>query len=172
DQPILSRHRLLSSLAATVDARPQYVLEGSVFVAGAAVQWLRDHMKLFDTSPAIEGLAAQSDLEQPILFVPAFVGLGAPYWAPEARGVILGLTRGTSAADLARAALEGVALHVADLLDAAAKDTGRPLNRLRVDGGMANNAWFLQCQADLLGIRCCRRRTAKQRRSAPLFWPG
>src|SRR5262249_57824498 len=142
DQPILSRHRLLSSLAATVDARPQYVLEGSVFVAGAAVQWLRDHMKLFDASPAIEGLAARSDLEQPVLFVPAFVGLGAPYWVPEARGVLFGLTRGTSAADLGRAALEGVAYQVADLVEADAEDAGRQLAKLRVAGGRALTPLF------------------------------
>ncbi len=151
DRLILSKHRLLSSLAAMVDAKPQYVLEGSVFVAGAAVQWLRDGLKLFAQSPAIEALATQSDPEQPILFVPGFVGLGAPYWVPEARGVIFGLTRGSTGADLARAALEGVAYQVADLLDAAARDTGQALGQLRVDGGMAQNAWFLQCQADLLG---------------------
>jgi glycerol kinase len=149
---ILSKHRLLSSLAAMTDAGPHYVLEGSVFVAGAAVQWLRDGLKLFDKAPAIEALAAQSDPEQPVIFVPGFVGLGAPYWFPEARGVVFGLTRGATGADLARAALEGVAYQVADLLDAAAGDTGKPLATLRVDGGMANNAWFLQCQADALGI--------------------
>jgi glycerol kinase len=87
-----------------------------------------------------------------VVFVPGFVGLGAPHWVPEARGVIFGLTRSTTAADLARAALEGVALQVADLIDAAGKDTAQPLRTLRVDGGMARNAWFLQCQADFLGI--------------------
>jgi glycerol kinase len=149
---ILSQHRLLSSLAATVDERRQYVIEGSVFVAGAAVQWLRDGLKLFAASPEVENFAAASDVEQPILFLPAFVGLGAPYWVPEARGVLFGLTRGTTGKDVARAALEGVAYQVADLLDAAAKDTQRPLCSLRVDGGMARNAWFLQAQADILGI--------------------
>ena len=151
DKLIHSKHRLLSSLAATVDARPQYVLEGSVFVAGAAVQWLRDGLKLIVASSDVEALAAKSDFEQPILFIPGFVGLGAPHWVPEARGAILGLTRATTAADLARAALEGVAYQVVDLLDAAGKDTGQRLKSLRVDGGMANNARFLQMQADLLG---------------------
>src|SRR4029077_5609416 len=93
-----------------------------------------------------------SDPEQPILFVPGFVGLGAPHWVPEARGVLFGLTRGTTAADVSRATLEGVAFQVADLIGAAGDDTGQPLEALRVDGGMARNAWFLQCQADFLGL--------------------
>jgi glycerol kinase len=152
EQPILSRHRLLTSLAATADGRLGYVLEGSVFVAGAAVQWLRDGLKLFGASPEVEGLAEQSDPGQPVLFVPAFVGLGAPYWVPEARGVLFGLTRGTTAAELGRAALEGVAFQVADLIDATARDTGQPLQALQVDGGMARNAWFLGRQADILGL--------------------
>jgi glycerol kinase len=148
---ILSKHRLLTSRAAMIDSRPQYVLEGSIFVAGAAVQWLRDGLKFIDKSDAVEALAAGSDPAQPILLVPGFVGLGAPHWVPEARGVIFGLTRNTTGADLARAALEGVAMQVADLIDAAAKDTGQPVAALRADGGMARNAWFLQRQADFLG---------------------
>ncbi len=150
--PILSRHRLITSLAATLGPELQYVLEGSIFIAGAAVQWLRDGLKLFKAAPEVESLAVASDPEQPVLFVPAFVGLGAPHWVPEARGVLFGLTRGTTAADLGRAALEGVAYPVADLVDAAARDAGAPLASLRVDGGMAQNAWFLQCQADVLGL--------------------
>jgi glycerol kinase len=152
DKPTLSRHRLITSLAATVSEQRQYVLEGSIFVAGAAVQWLRDGLKLLKTAPEVEDLAAASDPEQPVLFVPAFVGLGAPYWVPEARGVLFGLTRGTTAADLGRAALEGVAYQVADLVEAAGRDAGVPLQSLRVDGGMAQNGWFLQCQADVLGM--------------------
>jgi glycerol kinase len=152
DRPIRSNHGLVSTLAATVDARPQYALEGSVFVAGAAVQWLRDGLKLFAQASESEALAGQSDPEQPVLFVPAFVGLGAPHWVPEARGVVFGLNRGTTAADLTRAALEGVAFQVADLIEAAGKDAGQPLDSLRVDGGMTRNALFLQRQADLLGL--------------------
>jgi glycerol kinase len=151
-QPSVSKHRLLTTLAANPDGRLQYALEGSVFVAGAAVQWLRDGLKFFDRAEAVEALARQSDPEQPILFVPGFVGLGAPHWVPEARGVLFGLTRGTTAADLGRAALEGVAFQVADLVEAAGKDAGTPLSSLRVDGGMARNAWFLQRQADALGL--------------------
>ncbi len=158
-----SRHRLLTTLAAS-DGPRQYALEGSVFVAGAAVQWLRDGLRLFDQAPAVEELARRSDPEQPVVFVPGLVGLGAPHWVPEARGVLFGLTRGTTAADLGRAVLEGVAYQVADLIAAAAEDAGplppSPLGGegsgvrggLRVDGGMARNAWFLQCQADVLGL--------------------
>jgi glycerol kinase len=152
-EPAPSRHRLLTTIAATGEGPPQYALEGSVFVAGAAVQWLRDGLRLFDEAPAVEELAARSDPEQPVLFVPGFVGLGAPHWVPEARGVLFGVTRGTTSADLGRAALEGVAYQVADLIEAAAADAGAPLRALRVDGGMARNAWFLQCQADVLGLQ-------------------
>jgi glycerol kinase len=152
DRPILSRHGLLSTVAATLDGRPQYALEGSVFIAGAAVQWLRDGLRQFGRAEEVEALAGQSAEDQPVLFVPAFVGLGAPHWVPEARGVLFGLTRGTTGADLARAALEGVAFQVADLIDAAAADAGAPLQSLRVDGGMARNALFLQRQADALGL--------------------
>jgi glycerol kinase len=152
DKPARSRHRLLTTLAATTDDRPQYALEGSVFVAGAAVQWLRDGMQFFTSADQVESLAEKSDPGQPIYFVPAFVGLGAPYWVPEARGVLFGLTRSTTAADLGRAALEGVAFQVADLVDAANHDAATSLKALRVDGGMARNAWFLQCQADVLGL--------------------
>ncbi len=152
DQLKLSENRLLASIAATTSEKLEYVLEGSVFVAGAAVQWLRDGLKLFASAPLVEALAEQSDLNQPILFVPGFVGLGAPHWVPEVRGTIFGLTRETTAADLGRAALEGVAFQIADLVEAAGVDTGRPITSLRVDGGMARNAWFLQAQADLLGL--------------------
>jgi glycerol kinase len=149
--PRRSRHRLLTSLAAMTDAQPQYVLEGSIFIAGAAVQWLRDGLHLLERAADTETLAAQADEALPLIFVPGFVGLGAPHWVPEARGVLFGLTRDTAARDLARAALEGVALQVVDLVHAADQDCGQPLGALRVDGGMAANAWFLQCQANLLG---------------------
>ena len=156
DTAVASKHKLLTTVAATTDAKPQYVLEGAVFVAGAAVQWLRDGLHLFKTSAEVERLARESNPAEPVLLVPGFVGLGAPHWVPEARGVIFGLTRATTAADLGRAALEGVAFQVADLIDAAERDRGerpgssRP-SALKVDGGMAANDWFLQFQADTLG---------------------
>ena len=152
EKATISQHRLLTTLAASAEGPPQYALEGSVFIAGAAVQWLRDGLHLLDSAPAIEELAARSDPEQPVLFVPGLVGLGAPHWVPEARGVLFGLTRGTTAADLGRATLEGVAYQVADLIEASSADANARLTGLRVDGGMARNARFLQCQADVLGI--------------------
>jgi glycerol kinase len=152
DKPQLSRHRLLTSLAATGAGPLEYVLEGSVFVAGAAVQWLRDGLRLLHNAGAVESLAQGADPDQPVVFVPGFVGLGAPHWVPEARGVLFGLTRGTTAAELGKATLEGVAFQVADLVEAAGQDAGQPLSALRVDGGMARNAWFLQRQADILGL--------------------
>src|SRR5207247_7698046 len=125
----------------------QYVLEGSIFIAGAAVQWLRDGLKLFKAAPEVESLAVASDPEQPVLFVPAFVGLGAPHWVPEARGVLFGLTRGTAAADVGRAALEGGAYQVADLVAAAGRDAGAPLQSLRLDRRLARDRWCLRVQA-------------------------
>jgi glycerol kinase len=151
-RPALSRYRLLTTIAAGPPGPVPYALEGSVFVAGAAVQWLRDGLKVLENAAAVEELAARSKAEQPVIFVPGFVGLGAPHWVPEARGVLFGLTRGTTSADLGRATLEGVAFQVADLVDAAAADAGSRLSALRVDGGMARNTWFLQCQADVLGL--------------------
>ena len=154
DVAVASRHKLLTTVAATTSAKPKYALEGAVFIAGAAVQWLRDGLHLFRTAAEVEALAKASNPAEPVLFVPGFVGLGAPHWVPEARGVLFGLTRATTAADLGRAALEGVAFQVADLLDAAVKDLGESdegFSALRVDGGMARNDWFLQCQADVLG---------------------
>jgi glycerol kinase len=149
---VASQHQLLTTVAAMTSAEPRYALEGSVFVAGAAVQWLRDGLNLFTKAEDTLELAMKSNPAEPVLFVPAFVGLGSPYWEPEARGAMLGLTRGTTKADVARAALEGVAYQVADLIDAARNDMGAALTALRVDGGMARNDWFLQCQADTLGL--------------------
>jgi len=163
---------MLTSLAALTDDQPQYVLEGSVFVAGAAVQWLRDGLKMFADAAEVEALAEGADPQHPIVFVPALVGLGAPHWMPEAQGVIFGVTRGTRREDLARAALEGVALQVADLLEAAGRDCGQALTSLQVDGGMARNAFFLQMQADLLGIDLIHHPKAKRPPRAPLSWPG
>jgi glycerol kinase len=152
DAAVSSKHKLLTTLAAMTDGKPQYALEGAVFVAGAAVQWLRDGLKLFRSAADVEQLARESNPAEPVLFVPGLVGLGAPHWVPDARGVIFGLTRATTAADLGRAALEGVAFQVADLIDAAEKDLARANHTaLKVDGGMARNDWFLRCQADALG---------------------
>ncbi|MGO9467891.1 MAG: glycerol kinase GlpK [Isosphaeraceae bacterium] len=148
-----SQTGLITTLAASPQpGLPQYALEGSVFVAGAAVQWFRDGLRAIGASPDINPLALDSDPEMDVIFVPAFTGMGAPHWQPSARGTIFGLTRATSVADLARATLEGVAFQVADLIDAMNNDLGTPLGDIRVDGGMARSGPFLQFQADLLGM--------------------
>jgi glycerol kinase len=144
---------LITTLAATLgDGPPQYALEGSVFVAGAAVQWFRDGLKAVGAAPEIDRLAERAGEGSGVVFVPALTGLGAPHWEPEARGTIFGLTRATTVADLARATLEGVAYQVADLIAAINTDLPTPLADLRVDGGMARSDPFLQFQADLLGL--------------------
>ena len=153
DRPVASEHGLLTTLAWQLDGQPpQYALEGAVFVAGAAVQWLRDELGLIETSDAVEALAASVASAEGVVVVPAFTGLGAPHWDPHARGTVLGLTRGTGAAHLARATLDGVAHQATDLLDAMTADAGAPLAELRVDGGMTANALLMQTQADLLGV--------------------
>jgi glycerol kinase len=148
-----SRNGLITTLAATIgDQPPQYALEGSVFVAGAAVQWFRDGLKAIGASYEINPLSLESDPAMDVIFVPALTGMGAPYWQPSARGTIFGLTRATSIADLARATLEGVAFQVADLIQAMNDDLGYRLADVRADGGMAKSDPFLQFQADLLGL--------------------
>ncbi|MGC8640823.1 MAG: glycerol kinase GlpK [Isosphaeraceae bacterium] len=143
---------LLTTRAASLgDQPPQFALEGSVFIAGAAVQWFRDGLKAIGAAPQIGDLALQADPDCQVTFVPALTGLGAPHWNPAARGTIFGLNRATSLADIARATLEGVAFQIADLIEAIQEDLGSPLTELRVDGGMARSDAFLQFQADVLG---------------------
>ena len=150
---VRSTRGLITTLAARLgEGPPQYAIEGSVFVAGAAVQWFRDGLKAVEAAPEIDALSLEADPDSRVIFVPALTGLGAPHWEPEARGTIFGLTRATSIADLARATLEGVAFEVADLIDAMNADLAAPLTHLRVDGGMARSDPFLQFQADLLGL--------------------
>lgn len=149
---IASKTRLLTTLAATTDARPQYALEGSVFIAGAAIQWLRDGLKLIQSAPQVNDLAAGANADSQLVFVPALIGLGAPHWIPEAQGTIFGITRATSAADLARATLEGLALQVHDLIDAVGHDFPGGVRRMRVDGAAARSDRLMQLQSDLLGI--------------------
>jgi glycerol kinase len=147
-----SKHGLLITLACDAAGRPSYALEGAVFIAGAVVQWLRDGMKLIQHAADVEALARSVPNTLDTVFVPAFVGLGAPYWRPEARGAWLGLTRGVTSAHLARAALESIAYQTCDVADAMVADSGRRLSSLRVDGGAAANDFLLQFQADVLGI--------------------
>ncbi len=143
---------LISTRAASLVGEPaQFALEGSVFIAGAAVQWFRDGLKAIGAAPEIGALALEGHPDCEVTFVPALTGLGAPHWKPEARGTLFGLTRGSTVADIARATLEGVAFQIADLIEAVQDDLGGVLAELRVDGGMARSDAFLQFQADVLG---------------------
>jgi glycerol kinase len=150
--PTLSRHRLLTTIARKEGKAVHYALEGSAFVAGAVVQWLRDGLGIIKSSGEVEALAKQVPDSGGVVLVPAFVGLGAPYWDPYARGLIVGLTRDTTAAHIARAALEAIAHQVADLAGALVADSGKPLPELRVDGGAVQNDTLLQFQADMLQV--------------------
>jgi glycerol kinase len=149
---------LISTPCAQTGAK-EYALEGSVFVGGAVVQWLRDGLEFFGSSGEIERLAASVLDSGDVFFVPAFTGLGAPYWDADARGTMVGLTRGTTRAHIARAALESIAYQSAEVLEAMQKDAGGKLAELRVDGGAAANDLLMQFQADLLGVPVVRPRT-------------
>jgi glycerol kinase len=148
---VQSKHGLVATSCAQVRGQ-EYALEGSVFIGGAVVQWLRDELEFFSSSNEIEKLAASVLDSGDVFLVPAFTGLGAPYWDPHARGAMVGLTRGTSKAHIARAALESIAFQSAELLEAMQKDSGEKLSELRVDGGAAANDLMMQFQADLLGV--------------------
>jgi glycerol kinase len=150
-KPVLSKAGLITTVACGPGGEPAYALEGSVFIAGAAIQWLRDGLALLKSAPESESMARSVEDSGGVVMVPAFVGLGAPYWRPDARGALLGLTRGTTRAHIVRAALESVAFQTRDLANAFAED-GVPLAALRVDGGMAANEWLMQAIADQLRI--------------------
>ena len=152
EKPVVSGQNLLSTVAWQVGGRIEYALEGSVFVAGAAVQWLRDGLGIIRTSGEVEALAASVPDNGGVYLVPAFTGLGAPHWDPYARGALFGLTRGSNAGHIARATLESIAFQTADLLEAMEEDSGTPLAELRVDGGATSNNLLMQFQADLLGV--------------------
>ncbi len=151
-QFVRSRHKLITTLAASAQRRLEYALEGSIFIGGAVVQWLRDNLKLIGASSDVEELAKTTSDSGGVVFVPAFVGMGAPHWDPHASGVLIGLGRGTRPGHIARAALEAIAFQVADVLDAVQGETSTPLGALRVDGGAAVNDMLMQFQADILGV--------------------
>ncbi len=152
DEVVESRFGLLSTVAWKVAGETAYALEGSAFIAGAAVQWLRDGLGLIRSAAEIEDLARQVPSSDGVVFVPALSGLGAPYWDPDARGLITGMTRGTTKAHLARATLEAIAHQVDDLVSAMREDLGKPISRLRVDGGAAANDVLMQTQSDLSNL--------------------
>lgn len=157
-KPIVSKNNLLTTIAWRIGNRTEYALEGGVFIGGAVVQWLRDGLGIIRSSREIEKLARQVDDSGGVVFVPALAGLGAPYWDQYARGLIIGLTRGTASAHLARAALEGIAFQTVDLLRAMEADSGIRLKELRVDGGACANNLLMQLQADALGVPVIRPR--------------
>ncbi|MEM9032696.1 MAG: glycerol kinase GlpK [Pseudomonadota bacterium] len=152
ETPVRSTNRLLTTIGYQLKGRPTYALEGSIFVAGAVVQWLRDGLKIIDAAPETQGLAEVADPEQSVILVPAFVGLGAPYWNPECRGAVYGLTRNSGPAEFARAALESVGFQTRDLLEAMQADwPGGETAALRVDGGMSASDWAMQFLSDIIG---------------------
>ncbi|MCC9602089.1 glycerol kinase GlpK [Stieleria sp. JC731] len=161
EQPQSSQHKLLTTVAASPDSTSTFAFEGSVFIAGAAVQWLRDGLGMIKSSSEVESLAATVDDTDGVYLVPAFSGLGAPHWDSEARGTIVGMTRGTTRAHIARAALEGIAFQVADVLDAMQNDAGEQIRELRVDGGAAANDLLMQFQADIMQTPVVRPKTTE-----------
>jgi len=160
-KPVASRNRLLTTVAWQIGNTVEYALEGSMLMAGAVVQWLRDELQIIRTSSEVEELAASVPDTGGVIMVPAFAGLGAPHWDQYARGALLGMTRGTTRAHIARAALEGIALQVTDVLEAMQIDAGLPLAELRVDGGASQNNLLMQIQSDVLGIPVVRPKNAE-----------
>ena len=154
--PTKSKHGLVTTVAWQIDGKTTYALEGSAFIAGAAVQWLRDGLGIVKSAADIEALARKVESSEGVAFVPALAGLGAPYWDQGARGTITGITRGTTAAHIARATLEGIAFEVWDLVHAMAADAGRPLNVMKIDGGASRNDLLAQFQADVAAVEVVR----------------
>ena len=156
DKPVKSRNGLITTLGASADGKPCYVLEGSVFVGGAVVQWLRDGLKLISSAEESERCAKSVQDSGGVYVVPAFTGLGAPYWDPFARGTVTGITRGTTSAHIVRAALESIAFQVCDIVSAMEKDSGMKITSLAVDGGASANNFLMQFQADILSCEAVR----------------
>lgn len=156
ETPIVSENGLLTTLSWGLNGKVEYALEGSIFIAGAAIQWLRDGLELIDTAPESETVAQEVEDTDGVYFVPAFVGLGAPYWDMEAKGAIFGLTRGTNKAHVTRAALESLAYQTRDVVGAMEEDAGFRLQQLNVDGGAVKNDLLMQFQADILGTKVVR----------------
>lgn len=156
DKPVESKNKMLTTIAWKIDGKVTYALEGSVFTAGALVQWLRDQLYMIEQSADIEDLAASVEDSDGVTFIPALSGLGAPYWAPYTTGTIMGITRGTNKGHIARAALEAIALRSRDIILEMQKDAGVDFKALKVDGGASNNDLLMQIQADLLGVEVIR----------------
>ena len=161
EQPIASKNNLLTTVAWTINGKTQYALEGSIFIAGAVVQWLRDSLGIIKKSADVEKLAASVSSTEGVYFVPAFAGLGAPYWEQDAKGTVFGLTRGSTDAHIARAALEAIAYQTMDVLKAMEADAGIPVKELRVDGGATVNELLMQFQADVVNTTTVRPKTVE-----------
>ena len=167
-----SKHALLTTVAWQLNGQTTYALEGSVFIGGAAVQWLRDELNFIETSPEIEALALAVDSSDGVVVVPAFAGLGAPHWNPHARGSILGMTRGTNRSHIARATLESIAFQSMDLMDCMQKDSQVAIPEVRVDGGASENTLLMQIQADALGTRVIRPQNGESTAMGAAYFAG
>ena len=172
DSPVISKNNLLTTVAWKIGDTVNFALEGSIYVGGSVVQWLRDGLGIIKSSAEVEELAASVPDSGGVYFVPALTGLAAPYWDQHARGTIVGITRGTTAAHIARAALDGIAFQTYDIAQAMANDLGKPLVELKVDGGASRNALLMQRQADLLGIKVIRPITTETTAEGVAFMAG
>lgn len=170
-QRIESKHNLLTTVGYTIDGETSYAIEGSIFIAGAAIQWLRDGLKIIESAQSTEKLARDLETNQSVYMVPAFTGLGAPYWDANAKGAIFGLTRATGPAELSRAALESIAYLTLDLLDAI-KEEGIELASLKIDGGMVSNDWFTQFLADITQLQLLRPRVLESTAMGAAYLAG
>jgi glycerol kinase len=172
-EPVRSRNNLLTTLAWEIDRKPRaYALEGSVFIAGAAVQWLRDQLGIIKSAGETQAIASSIQDNGGVYFVPAFVGLGAPYWDQYARGSLFGITRGTGREHIVRATLESIAYQTYDVLEAMRNDSGIDITELRVDGGAARNDFLMQFQADILGIPVVRPENTETTAAGAAFLAG
>jgi glycerol kinase len=171
-EPVVSNNRLLTTVAWDLGDGMEYALEGSVFIGGAVVQWLRDELRILSTSAESELMARSVADTGGVYFVPAFVGLGAPYWDPDARGALFGITRGTRQEQVVRAALESISYQTRDLVDAMEADAGRSLESVRVDGGASVNGFLMQFQADILGLPLVRPRSSETTALGAAFAAG
>lgn len=172
DKPTDSNNNLLTTIGYGINGKITYALEGSIFVAGSAIQWLRDSMKLIKHAPDSEQAALESTSENEVYVVPAFTGLGAPYWDAETRGSIFGVTRGTTDKDIIKATLQSLAYQTRDVVDTMQQDSGIEIPALRVDGGASNNNYLMQFQADILGIEIERAKTLETTSMGAAFLAG
>jgi glycerol kinase len=172
ERPVVSKNNLVTTIAWQKDGKVEYALEGSIFIAGAVVQWLRDELGIIKTSQEVEALAASVESSNGVYLVPAFAGLGAPYWDQHARGTIVGLTRGTSKAHIARAALESIAYQTMDVLRSMEADSSSSIKELRVDGGATANNLLMQIQADILGVNVIRPQVTETTAAGAAYFAG